>query len=466
MRKTYRRPIEGLEDRKLLAGEKILFIRGADRSGAGITGGVNDAQRTEQLSDINNNDESVGNHGWGQLRSLLQSVGYVVSQQTESLENGAPGSGQTQGKAIDLTAINLSQYALVVFGSNNAQDYSKASIDALDAYVRAGGSALFVSDGNWGSSWTDAASSDQLFMSRYGWTMNQDQNAGIKTVSGANLSSSSNGILNNVTSFTGEGVSPITVGTPAKRQANTIVAGISGLGQVRQNNGNPGTLRDATGTDAALVTATVASGRVAAIFDRNGWFNGNGNGTDLGKANNQTLALNLFSYLAKGVVETSVEPDLITVTQPEPPPYRVVTIGFNVNLGASISKDDIVVQRRKDRRPVAGSQWKFSTALDGQNRTTVTVRVTANNLGGKYRLNVNKNSVTGPSGLTNSKDLAVRFFLNAITGSSIGGQTVGGTLVGAPAANAFSGKVAGGVSSEFFGSEEVRYDRMGKPMLV
>ncbi len=466
MRTSTRRPIEGLEDRKLLSGEKILFIRGADRSGAGITPGSNDTQRTEQLSDINNNNESTGNHGWGQLRSLLQSVGYVVSQVTESLENGAPGSGQTQGKAVDLTSINLAQYQLVVFGSNNAQDYSKASIDALDAYVRAGGSALFVSDGNWGSSWSDAASSDQLFLNRYGWTMNQDQNAGIKTVSGANLLSNAGGILSNVTSFTGEGVSPITVGAPAKRQTNTIVAGVTGLGDVRQNNGNPGIGRAPTGSDASLVTATVASGRVAAIFDRNGWFNGNGNGTDLGKANNQTLALNLFSYLAKGSVTPEAEPNLITVTQPEPPPYRSVTIGFNVNLGASITKDDLVVQRRKDRRPVAGSQWKFSTALDGQNRTTVTVRVVATNLSGKYRLNVNKNSVTGPSGLTNSVDLAVRFFLSPVVGgSSVGGQAVGGSLVGA-APTTFSGKIAGGVSSDLFGSEEVRLDRMGKPMLV
>src|SRR6185295_12918280 len=82
------------------------------------------------------------------------------------------------GKAVDLSALNLSQYRAIVFGSNNA-DYTpggdKRIRDALVNYVFAGGAALFISDGNFGKTYDDAPSSDQDFLNRFGLAVNQDR---------------------------------------------------------------------------------------------------------------------------------------------------------------------------------------------------------------------------------------------------------------------------------------------------
>ncbi|MFT3784978.1 MAG: hypothetical protein QM770_02270 [Tepidisphaeraceae bacterium] len=442
-----RRPIETLEERRLMATGSILFIRGADRSGGALLTNPTDAQRTEQMSSINNTSEAAGNHGWGQLKSLLTSVGYTVTEVAEQIENGAAGTGVVNGTAIDLTALNLSQYKMVVFGSNNAQNYSTPSINAVDTYVRNGGGALFISDGNWGSSWSDAASSDQLFLNRFGWTMNQDRNSGVTVSSAGDIKNTSLGLLNNVSSFQAEGDSSITVGSPASGQTNTIVAGVTaagGLRQVRQNNGAPGTLRTADTSDASLVVATVGSGRIGAFYDRNSWFNGNGSGTDLGKAGNQTLALNLFGYLTQQAVDTT-RADAVAVTQGSNRPYRVVQLTFNVNLGASVTKDDVVIQRRKDKRTMSGSYWKFSTFLDGQGRTVIQARVTKDDLQGKYNIVVLNGSVFGPSGLANDHEIKVGWFLEPTTsGASVASVPVSGTV--------FTGAIAG--ASGLFASDD------------
>src|SRR5207244_10103465 len=129
------------ERRVLFSGEKILFIRGGSDTGGFYDGGTL-AQRDEELADINNISTAVGNHGWGDLASLLRGDGFVLTQMIEG-----PASNNT---AIDLTAINLAQYRLIVFGSNNAT-YSTASINVLQTFVRNGGAALFISDANFGS---------------------------------------------------------------------------------------------------------------------------------------------------------------------------------------------------------------------------------------------------------------------------------------------------------------------------
>src|SRR5688572_13558041 len=100
--------LEPLERRQLMDGN-ILFVRGADRSG-GFIEATNDAQRTEQLADINNASTAAGNHGWQRLRNLLQGQGYTVSQITEPLEGGAPSAGQTQGAPIAFESLDLTQY--------------------------------------------------------------------------------------------------------------------------------------------------------------------------------------------------------------------------------------------------------------------------------------------------------------------------------------------------------------------
>ena len=59
-------------------------------------------------------------------------------------------------------------------GSNNA-DYDTAGIDAIEEYVRSGDGVVFISDANWGSDWSDASTSDQQFVDRFGVILHQDQ---------------------------------------------------------------------------------------------------------------------------------------------------------------------------------------------------------------------------------------------------------------------------------------------------
>ncbi|MEM9847625.1 MAG: hypothetical protein AAF847_07030, partial [Bacteroidota bacterium] len=108
--------------------QQILFIRGGTGTGGFLEGGTDD-----QLSDITDFSTNNRNRGWGEFATTLEGEGY---QLTQLIEN--------PNVPIDLTAINISQYGCVVFGSNNAT-YSTASIDELENYVRSGGSALFIS---------------------------------------------------------------------------------------------------------------------------------------------------------------------------------------------------------------------------------------------------------------------------------------------------------------------------------
>src|SRR5207249_781555 len=112
-----------------------------------------------------NTSTAAGNHGWGELANLLRGDRFSLTQMMEG-----PASNNTP---LDLTAINLAQYSVVVFGSNNAT-YSAVSINALESFVRNGGAALFIADANFGSNWGDAPSSDQQFLDRFGLKINQD----------------------------------------------------------------------------------------------------------------------------------------------------------------------------------------------------------------------------------------------------------------------------------------------------
>ncbi|MGC4031026.1 MAG: hypothetical protein QM754_04680 [Tepidisphaeraceae bacterium] len=201
--------IEPLESRRLMASGTILFVRGADRSG-GFLEATNDTQRTEQLADITNTSTSTGNHGWATLANLLRGQGYTVQQVKEPLETGAPSTGQTTGAPIQFQNLDLSQYAGIVMASNNAV-YGSAQITAIDNYVRNGGGVLFISDGNFGSSWSDAPSSDNPFLANYGLAFNQDNGQYTLSRSGGDFADADNPILFGVDAFDGEGVSPVRV---------------------------------------------------------------------------------------------------------------------------------------------------------------------------------------------------------------------------------------------------------------
>lgn len=299
----FARMLEPLEPRRLFAAPVILFVRGALRSG-GFLEGTSDATRNQQLADINNTSTAKGNAGWGTLAQTLRNAGFAVEQISESAEANAPTTGLIQGAPVGFEKLNLSRYAMIVFGSNNAK-YSTASVDAIVRYINGGGGALFISDANFGSNWRDAADSDQQFLSRFSLVVNQDSADGVKTLSrtSGDFIDSGHPVLKGVNSFSGEGVSPITIPTtvPKGMFINRVVRA---TGNVRNNNGTAswnkyqGTLRPATTRDGSLVLARSGTGRLAGFFDRNTFFNPGGLGTDITKNNNRQLALNLFRWVA------------------------------------------------------------------------------------------------------------------------------------------------------------------------
>lgn len=281
---------------------QVLFIRGGDRTGGFLEAG-NDAARTEQLADLFNTSTSGGNHGWAELRFALESAGFALTQVIEGSETT---SGPAEGIALDLTDPNelaghpLMDYDAVVFGSNNAA-YSTASVDALEAYVRGGGSALFISDANFGGDWADASNSDQAFLDRFGLVAHQDQGTYPLTRSSpADFLVPDHPVFTGVDQIDGEGVTPIRVEEPeAFGVEATILARAEG--NTRLNNGsggnNQGSSRQAGPDDATVLVAAAGEGKVAGHFDRNTFFNQNGAGTNLNRFDNRQYALNLFGWM-------------------------------------------------------------------------------------------------------------------------------------------------------------------------
>ena len=287
---------------------KLLFIRGGDRTGGFLEAG-NDAERTEQLSDINNFTTGGGNHGWGTLRTTLENLGFVVEQIIEGSETT---SGPADGIHIDLENLALNEYAGIVFGSNNAI-YDQAAIDAVESYVRGGGAALFISDANFGGDWADASNSDQQFLDRFGWTMNQDNGTYSITRSNNEFLVPDHPIFDGVDAWDGEGVTPITLSGSNTGVSSTILANAEGNYRVNQppfGSNNQGSTQPAGPNEAALIVGEVDDGRIVGHFDRNTFFNDGGAGTDITRLDNQTYAENLFLWLA-GVTDGGSPPDPI-----------------------------------------------------------------------------------------------------------------------------------------------------------
>jgi hypothetical protein len=265
---------------------RILFIRGGPGTGGFLEGGAD-----EQLSDINDTSTSSGNHGWATLAGVLRDEGYVLEQVIE--ENEA------EPAPVPLESMDLSQYAVIVFGSNN-RAYGSDAVDAVEAYIRGGGGALFISDANWGTDWHVAPDSDQHFLDRFGWRMNQD--TGTYAISDSEFIGDPHPILEGAASFDGEGVSPITV-------EDNDIPGVSSRvlapakGNVRRNTTTgAGPATPATANDGSLVIATADQGRIAGHFDRNTFFNQNGAGTNITRLSNAQYARNLFKWLAGDAV--------------------------------------------------------------------------------------------------------------------------------------------------------------------
>ena len=278
--------------------QRILFIKG----GAG-TGGFLEGGSDEHLSDIDNLATFGGNHGFGELKQVLQAEGFLVEQVVEGpVTNNTP---------VDLAAVGLDDYSVVVFGSNNAA-YDADAVALLTEWVCRGGAALFVSDANWGGDWGDAPSSDQPFLVPFDLVMNQDtatyvleRSTGDFVVGGVDMGGHPIlagpdevlGTADDVDAFMGEGVSPITVVDALPNVDPIVLAGAENTIHVNDSFGS-GSFQAPTDADGALVALEYGVGRVAGHFDRNTFFNLNGAGTDIHEHDNRQYARNLFGWLA------------------------------------------------------------------------------------------------------------------------------------------------------------------------
>ena len=335
---------------------KVLFVRGADRSG-GFLEAADDAARTEHLADVHNRSTSPGNHGWYELAQALRGAGFVIEQHAERVEDTAPATGQTQGRAVRFENLDLAPYAAVVFGSNNAT-YDAGTVDAVEAYVRAGGAALFISDANFGSDWADAPDSDQAILARFGVTVAQDFGVYGSDRAAGDFLAPNHPVLTNLNTFDGEGVSPFFVSNPS-------VPGVSVTLLARAEQGfrvnappyenvatRQGQVRAVTPGDASLLVGTAGAGRFAGHFDRNTFFNLNGAGTSINRFDNRQLALNLFRWLALGDPDTTPP----VVTQSEFRFQRApqsVAFHLSEDVSRTLDRADVTVRNLATQQTVA-----------------------------------------------------------------------------------------------------------------
>ena len=277
---------------------RVLFIRGGPGTGGFFSGGAD-----SHLSDVFDQSTGNGNTGFGELRLLLEADGFVVDQVIEG-----PVTNNTK---IDLDAVGLSQYDVVVFGSNNA-DYNAADAELLRRYLCEGGAALFISDANWGGDWGDAPTSDQTFLTPLDLIMNQDggtysvsRAAGDFVIAGQDMGGhpilagpdGALGTADDVDEFDGEGVSPISLANLLPGVSPVVLARAKQVIHKNDSSGS-GSFVAPTDDDGSLVALEYGRGRVAGAFDRNTFFNQNGAGTDLTRFDNAQLARNLFGWLA------------------------------------------------------------------------------------------------------------------------------------------------------------------------
>ena len=367
--------------------KSILFIVGADGTVGFFEGGVNDHKAS-----ITDPSTSNGNHGWKELSDALQQDGFSVAEITE-------GAG---GSPVQLDQMNLSQYDVIVFGSNNAV-YTNSQVQAFSDYIIAGGSALFISDANFGEYWSDAPNSDQQFIGQFGWTMNQDR--GTYSVLSSEFVQSNHPILSGISRFDGEGVSPITLSNSnVPGVTSTIIARVPSGQQVRRNNSagtGQGSSSSATANDAALIVAEVGQGRVAGHFDRNTFFNLNGAGTNINRFDNKAFALNLFNWLSDA--EASETP-LVIPGRIEAEDYHTYSDSTNGNSGGAYRNDDVDIQTTNDSGGgfnvgwiAAGESLSYNVNIAEAGQYEVTFRVASQQTGNKsLHIEVDGQNVSGP----------------------------------------------------------------------
>ncbi|MEM7808764.1 MAG: hypothetical protein AAF561_11700, partial [Planctomycetota bacterium] len=317
-----------------------------------------DFGRTEQLADIDNFQEFNGNHGWGTFATALRDAGYDVSQITETVEPDAPATGQTDGVHIDLETIDLLQYDVVVFGSNNAT-YDQAAVDAFEDYVRRGGATLFISDANFGSNWGDAPASDQPFLDVIGWKMNQDRGTYSLFRDQGDFVVPTHPIFTGIDRFDGEGVSPVNLADATTGQRLAVAKGNT------SDNDRPGRApaRSVTSDDASLAIAELDGGRIAAHFDRNTFFNQNGAGTNINRFDNRDYAINLFDWLSGRIGDTR-QP--VGQGEVELDASQTIRLTFDEDVAESIDPAQISVLNTSNFTPIPTSQFNVAVTDFGR----------------------------------------------------------------------------------------------------
>ena len=367
--------------------KSVLFIVGADGTVGFFEGGAND-----QKASISDASTSTKNHGWKEFSDSLIQNGYTTAEISEG-----PG-----GSPVPLDQMNLSQYDVIVFGSNNAV-YTNSQIQAFTDYIIAGGSALFISDANFGEYWADAPNSDQQFIGQFGWTMNQDR--GTYSVTSENFVESSHPILSGINRFDGEGVSPITLSNNnVPGVSSTIITRVPAGQQVRRNNSSgtgQGSSSLATANDATLIVAEVGLGRIAGHFDRNTFFNLNGAGTNINRFDNKAYAINLFTWLSD---TDSNEPTLNIPGRIEAEDYLDYTDTTNGNSGGAYRNDDVDIQTTNDTSGgfnvgwiASGETLSYNVNIAEAGTYEVTFRVASQQSGNKtLHLELNNQNISGP----------------------------------------------------------------------
>lgn len=272
--------------------KKVLFVRGADGTTGFLDRKAGSPNPDENVSDVGNGSLGASNHGFADLSELLLGKGFTVTQIEE----------QAGGKPVDLAAADLSSFSVVVFGSNNAP-YSQADAERLVRYVRDGGSVFFMADANWGADWRKASDSDTALAAPFGLQMNQDNGNPGDVLQADALLQPDHPILAGVKEIRGNGTSAITVSNPPA--GASVIPLVKAKAPVRRNQGDgsqPGSTVVAGPNDFALVAVTLGKGRVAALFDRDTFFNANGGDgkTNLSDPGNKQLAQNLFTWLDNG----------------------------------------------------------------------------------------------------------------------------------------------------------------------
>jgi hypothetical protein len=269
---------------------RVLFIRGA--TGSVPADNVDDNQLSD-ISDLRN--QAKAGAGYGLFAQELLSNGFEVAQLDE-------GGTREQTTPVDLTKVDLTQYKVIVFGSNNATTYSPADVKVITDFVAAGGGVLFNADRNWGPKTGRASTSDDQFLAAWGITEQQDNGQG-EDHTQAEYKVPNHPILQGIDSFGSFGVSACTVGAPPAgsglTQPATVLVPFTTTVHVNDAIDTDGTSRAPGPADGALVVAQPGQGRVACFYDRDPFFNSSIQNPK--QPNVAKLGLNLVNWLAQKI---------------------------------------------------------------------------------------------------------------------------------------------------------------------